>query len=238
MTAWPAKDPDAVQDYLYTIPLDAGDSVTSYTFTRVAGTVVIDSHSRSGADVTAFLSGGEDGETSAFKVAWVTTGGREDEDYITLRVIAADYVALELTDYMKPLPQHLVARYPAFADVATATIQYWLTDAERHVDDSWTEGDYAAGLMALAAHNMQLAGLGTDAASLADLPAGITSLKSASLAVTFTQEAAQGRTTGALSSTRYGSEFAALRQRNHGGARVTATGTLPYDPLRYPHGEA
>ena len=46
------------------------------------------------------------------------------------------------------------------------------------------------------------------------------------------------RVTGALSSTRYGSEYAMLRQRNRGGARLLPTGTLPYDPLRYPHGEA
>lgn len=238
MTAWPAKDPDAVQDYSYTIPLDTGDTVASHTFTRVSGTVAIDSESINAADVTAFLSGGVDGETSVFKVAWVTGEGREDEDYVTLRVIANDYVALELIGYVKPLPQHLKARYPAFEDVPTATIQYWLTDAERFVDSSWTEGDYAAALMALAAHNMESAGLGSGAAAYADIPAGVSRFKSGSLDVSFAEGASADRITGALTATRYGSEYKALRYRNKGGARVTPTGTLPYDPARYPQGEA
>jgi hypothetical protein len=235
---WPAKDPQAVKDYTFTIPLDEGDSVSAYTFTKVSGDTVLDSHSRSGAVITAWLSGGTDGETAVFKASWETVAGREDEDYITLPIAANDYVALELADYQKPLPQHLMARYPAFADVATTTIQYWLTDAERFVDESWTEGDYAAALMALAAHNMASAGLGTEASALTGIPAGLTKFKSGSLDVTFSEGAANDRATGALASTRYGAEFQALLRRNRGGALVLPTGTLPYDPLRYPHGEA
>lgn len=238
MPAWPAKDPDAVLDYTFTIPLDEADTVASHTFTLASGTVAIDSESILAAVITAQLSGGAHGETSVFKAAWITTGGREDEEYITLPIIAADYVALALTGYVEPLPQHLIARYPAFADVPTATIQYWLTDAERFVDESWTEGDYAIALMALAAHNMASAGLGTDGAAVAGIPGGVTRLKSGSLDVTFADSAASDRITGALSSTRYGSEYAALRYRNKGGPRVTPTGALPYDPLRYPHGAA
>jgi hypothetical protein len=236
MTTWAAKDPDAVLDYTYTIPLDEGDSVASYTLTRVSGTVVIDDDSNAGPVVTATLSGGTDGETSIFRIAWVTTAGREDDDYISLH-ISDDAGELALTDYAKPRPDHLKARYPAFADVPTATIQYWLTDAERFVDDSWTEGDYAAGLMAMAAHNMALAGLGTEAAATADLPAGVTSFKSGALSVQFSEDAANDRTTGSLSSTRYGAEFAMLRRRNRAGPRVTATGTVPYVSQRYVDGE-
>lgn len=235
---WPAKDPQAVLDYQYTIPLDEGDAVASSTFTRVAGTVVIDDSDRSGAVWTARLSGGADGETSVFRITWVTTLGQQDEDYVTLPVIAADYVELLYTDYMAPLPQHLVARYPAFAEVATATIQYWLTDSERYVDDSWAEGDYAVAIMALAAHNMALAGLGLDGAASADMPLGVTRLKSGSLDVSFGDEYALARSQGKLSATRYGIEFANLLRRNRAGPRVLPTGTLPYDPLRYPHGEA
>lgn len=235
---WPSKDPSAVLDYAFTIPLDAGDTVASHTFTLVSGTVVIDDENISGAVVTARLSGGADGETSVFKVTWETAAGREDEDYVTLPIIAVDYVALVLTDYTKPLPQHLIARYPAFADVPTATIQYWLTDAERFVDESWSEGDYAAALMALAAHNMTLAGLGTEAAATADIPAGVTSIKSGSFSATFADGVATDRVTGALASTRYGAEYAGLLRRNRGGPRVTATGALPYSPLHYVDGGA
>lgn len=236
METWAAKDPDAVLDYTYIIPLDEGDSVASYTLTVMSGTVVIDADSNAGAVVTATLSGGTDGETALFRIAWETTAGREDDDYIS-QLVSDDAGALVLTDYAKPKPDHLKVRYPAFAGVPTATIQYWLTDAERFVDDSWTEGDYAAALMALAAHNMALAGLGADAAATADLPAGVTRLKSGSLDVSFGDAHAEARATGALAATRYGAEYAMLRRVNKGGARVTPTGTLPYVQQRYVDGE-
>jgi hypothetical protein len=227
MSTWPSKDPDAVLDYEYTIPLDTGDSVSSYTFTKLTGSVVIDSDSRSGADVTVTLSGGTDGETAVFRIAWATLGGRDDDDVITLFVSSHEYVALVLTDYAKPLPPHLRTRYPAFASVDAGTIQYWLTDAERYVTDAWSEGDYAAGLMALAAHNMTLAGYGTEAASLSGVPAGITRMKSGSLELGFTDSAANARLSGDLKSTRYGIEYLALLRRNRAGPLVAPTGVAP-----------
>lgn len=227
MSTWTSKDPEAVTDYQYTIPLDTGDAVSSYTLTRLAGSVVIDSHSNAGAVVTAWLSGGVDGETSVFRIAWETTGGRDDDDVVTLFVSSHEYEALGLTDYAKPLPPHLKARYPAFAAVEAGTIQYWLTDAERYVTDVWSEGDYAAALMALAAHNMALAGLGTDGAALSGVPAGITRMKSGSLELGFTDAAANARMSGTLDSTRYGQEYRSLLQRNRGGPRVAPTGIPP-----------
>lgn len=239
MTAWPAKDPDAVLDYVYAIPLDEGDSVASYTFEKLSGDVVIDSDSIAGSEVAAWLSGGTNGETAVFRISWTTVGGRTNDDVITLPVIESDIVEpLALTGYVKPAPGHLMTRYLAFSAVPTATIQYWLTDAERSVDTSWSEGDYAAALMALAAHNMALAGLGTEAASLAGVPAGITRMKSGSLELGFTDAAANARAEGGYSATRYGKEFIALLRRNRGGPRITATGVAPYDPLRYPQGAA
>jgi hypothetical protein len=227
MSVWPAKDPDAVTDFAYTIPLDEGDTVASYTFTKLTGDVVIDSHSRTDAVVTAWLSGGTDGETAVFRIAWVTADGRDDDDVITLAVSSHEYEALELTGYAKPLPPHLKARYAAFAAVDAGVIQYWLTDVERSVTNAWSQGDYATGLMALAAHNMALAGYGTDAASLAGVPAGITRMKSGSLELGFTEAAANARATGSLESTRYGQEYAALLARNRGGPIIQPTGEAP-----------
>ena len=227
MSVWPAKDPDAVTDFAYTIPLDEGDTVASYTFTKLTGDVAIDSHSRVDAVVTAWLSGGTEGETAVFRIAWTTADGREDDDVITVAVSAHEYEALELTDYARPLPPHLKARYAAFAAVDAGVIQYWLTDAERSVTNAWSEGDYAAGLMALAAHNMALAGYGTDAAALAGVPAGITRMKSGSLELGFTEAAANARATGSLESTRYGQEYAALLARNRGGPIIQPTGEAP-----------
>lgn len=236
---WPAKDPQAVLDYRYTIPLDEGDTVASHTFEKLSGDVVIDSESLVGADVVAFLSGGTDGETAVFRAGWTTTGGRTDDAILLLPIAANEPIALALTGFAKPLPAHLIARYPAFAAVDPATIRYWLTDAERSVDTSWNEGDYAAALMALAAHNMALAGLGAGSAALSALPAGVTRIKSGSFEAAITDAAANARATGSFDATRYGQEYQMLLRRNKAGPRVAPTGRIPVDTLvRFPHGQA
>lgn len=138
--------------------------------------------------------------------------------------------------YDAPSPADLIQRYSAFADVDTDVIQYWLTDAERFVDTTWIEGDYAPALMAYAAHSMAIDGIGADGGS-SELPAGLTSFKSAELAVTFSQAAADDRVTGSLSSTRYGAEYVRLRRRNKAGPRVGLAGVVPSDPRVFPMGE-
>jgi hypothetical protein len=241
---WSAKDPDAVLDYTYHVPLDASDSIApgQATITKLSGDVVIDSQSLAaspttvdgvyGQTITIWLSGGTDGETALFKVAWTTTGTRQDDGLVQLPIVSSELAALVLTGYAKPLSGHLQARYPAFAAVAPSTISYWLIDAERYVTDAWSEGDYAAGLIALAAHNMALAGLGTDVASLAAIPLGVSRFKSGSLDVTLTDQAANSRLAGGYDSTRYGAEYALLLRRNRGGPYVQPTGVCP-DP--YPN---
>jgi hypothetical protein len=240
MTTWTSKDPQAVQDYTYTIPLAEGDSVASATFTKLSGDVVIDNDpeaERVDDLITVWLSGGTEGETNVFRVAWVTADGREEDDGISLAILSNEFEPLELTGYAKPNVQHLIMRYPAFADVEPTTIAYWLTDAERYVDTTWSETDYAVALMAMAAHQMSARGLGTTSAAIASLPAGVSSFKSAELSVTLSSAAADGRATGALSSTIYGAEFIGLRRRNHAGPRVALPGTAPVDPRVYPMGE-
>lgn len=233
---WAAKDPGAVLDYTYRVPLDTGDSVSSFTLTQLSGTVTVDSSSLAsapdtteegyGQNITAWLSGGADGETAVFKVVWTTAETRTDDDIITLALVSKETPALVLTGYAKPLPAHLIARYPAFADVPAATIQAWLTDAERFVSTSWGEGDYAVGLMSLAAHNMAQAGYGT-AGTLASIPRGVSRFKSGTLDVTLTDAVANGTGYGA---TVYGSEYAALLARNRGGPLVVPTG-VPLDGI-------
>jgi hypothetical protein len=239
---WPPKDPDAVLDYTYRIPLDPADSIApgQAVITKLSGAVVVDSQSLAaaadtvdgvyGQAITVWLSGGTDGETALFQAAWTTVATRHDDGLVQLPVASGEIAALLLTGYAKPLPGHLVARYPAFADVATGTIRAWLTDAERFVTTAWAEGDYAAGLMSLAAHNMALAGLETDAAALVGVPAGLTRMKSGSLELGFTDQAANARMSGGYDSTRYGAEYALLLRRNRAGPLVAPTGVLPqYD---------
>jgi hypothetical protein len=240
MAMWTAKDPDAVLDYTFRIPLGAADSIApgQATITKLSGDVVIDSQSLAatpdtedgvfGQVLTVWLSGGTNGETAVFRVAWTTTLSRTDDDIITLPVIESDITPLLLTGYAKPASAHLVMRYSAFAAVPAATIAYWLTDAERYVTDAWSEGDYAAGLMALAAHNMALAGYGT-AGTLAAIPKGVSRFKSGTLDVTLTDATANG---SGFESTVYGAEYAALLRRNRAGPYVAPTGVVPeYAPF-------
>lgn len=248
MPAWTAKDPDAVLDYTYRIRLDAGDSIApgDYTFTKLSGDVVIDSHALAalpttdedgiyGQVVTVWLSGGTDGETAVFEATWSTVGGRDDDDHITIAIVD-DPSVLAYTDYAKPSPSDLIARYPAFAAVATTTIQYWLTDAERMVDTSWLEGDYAVGLMSLAAHNMTLIGLGAGAtaAAAAAGASGYKVMRSGALTLERFEDSSSSGSAG-TASTSYGSEFAALLRRNKAGPRVMPTGAWPV-PAGYPYG--
>lgn len=141
--------------------------------------------------------------------------------------------------YDVPTAADLKLRYPAFSGVDDAVIEYWITDAERSVDTSWSEGDYAPALLSLASHNMALGGLGTDAASLAGIPAGLTRLKSGSLELGFTDAVANARATGSFDATRYGQEYLMLLRRNRGGPFIQTSGVVPTDPfLRYPQGAA
>lgn len=127
-----------------------------------------------------------------------------------------------------PLPADLKLRYPAFAAVDDATVQYWLTDAERFVDTTWPEGDYAPALMAVAAHNMALSGLGAIGAGA--LPAGVTRFKSGAMDVTISEAAASAQAKGGWAATRYGLEFQTLQRRSFAGPRVVAAGRLPACP--------
>ncbi len=130
--------------------------------------------------------------------------------------------------YIKPDPAELQLRYPAFAAVADATVQYWLTDAERIVTTSWGEVDYAPGLLALAAHNMASQGLGTEIGGSASLPAGVTRFKSGEVDVSLSSEAVALKSAGGFASTPYGREFAIMLRRNVGGVRVISAGVAPY----------
>lgn len=141
--------------------------------------------------------------------------------------------------YDLPTAAELKLRYPAFAAVADDTVTYWIEDATRSVDTSWSEGDYAPALMSLAAHNMALTGLGAEASALASLPAGVTRIKSASFEAAFTDAAANARASGSFDATRYGQEYLLLLRRNKAGPLVSNTGAAPIDTfIRYPQGQA
>jgi hypothetical protein len=134
------------------------------------------------------------------------------------------YTAPTITDFR--------TRYPAFSDataVPDATIDYWLTDALRFVDQSWTEGDYAPALMAHAAYEMAKRGLGAGSDITGIAASGVTDFKSGTFSARFSDEAVKQAVAGGYQSNVYGQEYAELLARNRGGPRVTAPGHLPCD---------
>jgi hypothetical protein len=130
--------------------------------------------------------------------------------------------------YDAPTPDDLIRRYPAFAAVDPDTIQYWLTDAQRYVDQSWLEDDYAPALIAMAAHNMatnRIAGIaGSNEAAM--VAAGVADFRSASVQLRFSDEAIKVAVAGGYASTPYGLEYSMLLQKNKGGTRVVGGGRV------------
>lgn len=131
--------------------------------------------------------------------------------------------------YTAPTPADLRRRYPAFVGVSDDDIQYWLTDAELFVDQSWMEADYAPAIIAVAAHNMMAAGVaGLPSSSLTSLLAkGVTQFKSGTFSGQFSDEAVKQALAGGWKSTMPGQEYLLLLRRNKMGAGVTDPGDAP-----------
>lgn len=210
MLNWPAKDPDGTFDYRWEPPLDTGDKLASGEITRTSGDVVIESQTMDDTGVTVVLSGGSVG-FNAFKGVWTSVGGRGDDEDIAIEVREKS---------SDPLLTAFRMRYPAFAAVDAGTIVYWLKDADRFVNDSWgTDADPAR--LAYAAHQMSLNGTpGIAAGATAQIPAGVTKFKSASMDVSISDSAANRSISGGWSATVYGQEFAVMLRRNTGGPRL------------------
>ena len=113
---------------------------------------------------------------------------------------------------MPPTPTDLIARFPAFAGVATSTLQAALTEAAIRVDSTWTLGDAPLGTMLYAAHVLTLDGFGSGAeAALGAAGAfGFQSFEAGSLSL-----ARRGAPPGSvLNETTYGRRFLALLKVN------------------------
>jgi hypothetical protein len=125
--------------------------------------------------------------------------------------------------YARPDPAALKLRYAAFGAVDDDRVQYWLDDAVRGVDESWIEADFAPALIALAAHNMALAGLAADATAI---PQGVSAITTGAFSATLAEAAVRQQIDGGLAATRYGQDYAALLRRNCGGPLVTRAGSV------------
>lgn len=110
--------------------------------------------------------------------------------------------------YTAPTSADLIARYPAFAAVATTTIDYWL--AEAALDCALFPEDLRARAeMAWTAHRLAEQGLGTT-----PVATGVTSFKSGTFSATVSDSIA-GLT--GLEATIYGREVIDLRRRAFAG---------------------
>ena len=193
MIVWPAKDPAEVFDFTWTVPLDAGDTITAHTAVVASGTVAKDSDDATASQVRVWLSGGTDGETATFTLTAITNGGR------TFREVAV----LPVFDRASSLLAMFRLRYPAFAAIDDGTIGYWLASAGAHAN--WGD-DADVARQALAAHRIELAN--------AAIPGGVTNFKSGTFSATLSDVAANR--TG-YDATVYGREYLDLMRRNFAG---------------------
>lgn len=112
----------------------------------------------------------------------------------------------------------LTTRYPAFASVTEATVQYWLDEAATDCS-LFPDTTRARAEMAYAAHRMAELGIITGA-----IPAGLTSFKSGTFSATVSEGMASA--TG-FDATVYGREFIALRRIAFAGPRLAWTPPVP-----------
>ena len=112
---------------------------------------------------------------------------------------------------VSPTPADLIARFPAFADVATSSLQAALTEAATRVDNTWTPSDYPLGVMLYAAHVLTLDGLGSGAEAVLGAAGafGFKSFAAGSLTLGRT-----GTPGDIVSETTYGRRFLALLKVN------------------------
>ncbi|MBI1179108.1 MAG: DUF4054 domain-containing protein [Alphaproteobacteria bacterium] len=141
--------------------------------------------------------------------------------------------------YTTPTPDDLRAVFPAFTDTPDATVEYWITRAERSVDATWSDGDRTHATLLLACHLMTLQGLGTgaEAEAAAAGASGYKVMQSGSLRLERFDSGGSDKD-GGFGATQYGRQFLALLRLNKGGPRITGTGTVCFDPQAYPQGES
>lgn len=120
-----------------------------------------------------------------------------------------------------PTPEDFKARYTWAADVPDATIQVYLDDAAQDLgpESCWGAG-WQRAVMALAAHNMTLAGLNPTQQGVAMAAGGMRSVKSGTLSLTVADWAGSGGYSG----TQYGRDLLALGKRYRGSGPLVVGG--------------
>lgn len=221
--SWSPKDPDEVINY--ELPwgdeLQTGDTIaTSEWPPELIDGVVLDATTISDDDLSTYarVSGGVDGTTATLINRVTTANGETLELLVLLPIVATEAVALG--EYETPRPRDLVARYPAFHAVPYDTIQIYINDALTVVDTTWLAADYPLAIIAFAAHNMTLIGLGEMSQAQQHARGGVSSIRDGAFSVSFNDKCVQGLNDGSLKSTVYGQTYRNLLRRNKAGPRV------------------
>lgn len=247
MLQWPAKDPDEVLDYYFdwAAVLASGETVVSSVVALVtAAGLVLNSQSNTTTRSTLWVSGGTDGLTGVFTATVQTSGGRTFEAAAVLPIVATVPSGVAITGYNPPTPAYLVMMYPAFAAVPSSTIAAYITQANRAVDTTWTEGDYTFAIMLYACHLMVQAGLGTGAEAQAAASGllGYKRVKSGQLDLERAGKADSGasKVPDEYAGTTYGQQYWYLLLKNRRGPRVAVSelasgGWYPTIPPYWPY---
>lgn len=146
--------------------------------------------------------------------------------------------------YTAPTATELKAKYPAFAAVADDTVTLYIVDANRMVDETWTEGDYATAIMLAACHLMVLSGIGAGAEAQVNAQglSGFQSIRSGSLSLSRGSASDSGGVPKDLAGSVYGQQFYYLLKKNrpaiavaNGGAPAIGEGAYypPGAPARF-----
>jgi hypothetical protein len=132
--------------------------------------------------------------------------------------------------YTIPTAADLKAYYPAFASADNSTVDLYIARVSgasgADVDQTWSEGDYAPGIMAAAAHRMARGGVLSSSSAAGGAAAGIDRFASGSVDIRFNQDAVKQAIGGGWRSTSYGLDYLELLSRNKAGPRVVAGGTV------------
>ena len=194
------KAPGERVDYVWTPPLDAGDTIsgTPTDAARVSGAATLDAQTNTATTVTMTFTTGADGETSEFTGEVTTVGGRIWQ--------ATFYLPVAESAYTAPGAK-LVEIFPAFAGLASNVVNYWV---ERALETTSEWGDDHATIL-LAAHLMATNGLGANPAIN-----GLTSWKSGAVAMDFSETQANAK---GYDQTPYGQQFRVILRRRTAGPR-------------------
>lgn len=129
--------------------------------------------------------------------------------------------------YVKITVAQFKAAKPQFEAVPDDLVQTYIDVASRFVDESWTEGDFQNAMIAMTCHLLTIDGYGDTAEAEIQAQGGsrLTSLKSGTLSLTFSQSQSSGdEFKDWLSQTACGRFYATLLMLNKRGPILLTAG--------------